>query len=415
MICPNMRAAQIYVRESTPALIEAIAADLLSDSRVDQVIWRTRPDPRRRRRLHRCDAARTDGFRSRRRRLDRGTDVFGGDWTWTGDPAALALEAGRADDSLFGLPERLRADRRRARSRSERRDLGHREARLRVRSAGWGGARRRRLARRTARARFAQPGHHGGRAARAAAAAPHAARWISRRSACSCSACRCAIAWAIRAPCRSGDARLRARRWRHRDRPGAHAPHLAVLRADPLCTGLRGRRDRHALGSGAAGLLALALAAIGGLAIVPDTGPHTINWATTIGFLVVGFVGNRLIAARNRANQALARERGATARHTRSPAEIRGRAAPRAAGRGRRPAFGRCRAQLQQPPHGDDGLHRRAAGRGWRRGVAPYGADRDSPRHRTRRGAGPADARLRPPARSEGGARRRGRHGGQPP
>ena len=58
-------------------------------------------------------------------------------------------------------------------------------------------------------------------------------------------------------------------------------------------------------GSGRAGLLALALAAIGGLTIVPTTGPHTINAATTIGFLAIGFVGNRLIAARNRANQAL--------------------------------------------------------------------------------------------------------------
>ena len=58
-------------------------------------------------------------------------------------------------------------------------------------------------------------------------------------------------------------------------------------------------------GSGRAGLLTLALAAIGGLAIVPNTGPHTINTPTTIGFLVVGFIGNRLIAARNRANQAL--------------------------------------------------------------------------------------------------------------
>jgi len=38
------------------------------------------------------------------------------------------------------------------------------------------------------------------------------------------------------------------------------------------------------------------------MAAVPKTGPHTINALTTLGFIGVGFVGNRLIAARNRVN-----------------------------------------------------------------------------------------------------------------
>jgi hypothetical protein len=91
MICPNMRAAQIYVREPNPHLIEVMAADLLSDARVDQVIWRsglTRD----------CGAGYTVATHRGRIEFTRdaasasGTDVFGGGWTWSGDPAALALE-----------------------------------------------------------------------------------------------------------------------------------------------------------------------------------------------------------------------------------------------------------------------------------------------------------------------------------
>jgi len=41
MICPNMRAAQIYVRDATPEIIQRIADAMLLDTRVDQVIWRS--------------------------------------------------------------------------------------------------------------------------------------------------------------------------------------------------------------------------------------------------------------------------------------------------------------------------------------------------------------------------------------
>jgi hypothetical protein len=92
MICPNMRAAQIYVRDPTPAVVEQIARDLLTDPRVDQVIFRTS--------LSRRDAP---GYSvvTTRGRLDfarsasgvgSGEDAFGGRWTWTGNPAALGLE-----------------------------------------------------------------------------------------------------------------------------------------------------------------------------------------------------------------------------------------------------------------------------------------------------------------------------------
>jgi hypothetical protein len=81
MICPNMRAAQIYL----------IVADLLSDSRVDQVIWRTA--------LSRRDAAgysvqTAEGLLefSRRGSGAQGRDVFGGGWSWSGEPGPVGLE-----------------------------------------------------------------------------------------------------------------------------------------------------------------------------------------------------------------------------------------------------------------------------------------------------------------------------------
>jgi hypothetical protein len=96
MICPNMRAAQIYVREPRPDVIDAIAAAVLEDARVDQIMWRTA--------LTRPGAP---GYtvRSPRGRLefapaggpDAWVDPFGGTWTWSGDPGAVALESdGRA-------------------------------------------------------------------------------------------------------------------------------------------------------------------------------------------------------------------------------------------------------------------------------------------------------------------------------
>jgi len=58
-------------------------------------------------------------------------------------------------------------------------------------------------------------------------------------------------------------------------------------------------------GSGACGLLAIAFGAAGALATVPSTGPHNINAVTTIGFIVISLIGNRLIAGHRRATKAL--------------------------------------------------------------------------------------------------------------
>jgi hypothetical protein len=92
MICPNMRAAQIYLREPTPAFADRVARALLTDRRVDQIICRAS--------LLRHDAP---GYAvlSARGHLEfaragstaaDGEDVFGGRWTWKGEPAALGFE-----------------------------------------------------------------------------------------------------------------------------------------------------------------------------------------------------------------------------------------------------------------------------------------------------------------------------------
>jgi hypothetical protein len=91
MICPNMRAAQIYLRNATPELVERIAATILADSRVDQVMWRTA-----------LTQPGAEGYTvwSSRGRLQfmrggaspSGSDVFGNVWTWSGDAAALTVQ-----------------------------------------------------------------------------------------------------------------------------------------------------------------------------------------------------------------------------------------------------------------------------------------------------------------------------------
>jgi hypothetical protein len=92
MICPNMRAAQIYVRDPAPDRMRRLVATLLEESRIDQVIWRsalTGGDARA------CRVA------TRRGRLefwpagdqpDAVRDTFGGWWQCRGETAALGLE-----------------------------------------------------------------------------------------------------------------------------------------------------------------------------------------------------------------------------------------------------------------------------------------------------------------------------------
>jgi hypothetical protein len=91
MICPNMRASQIYVKQASAEMIERVVRDALTDPRVDQAIFRTA--------LVRNGA---DGYTvvtgrgrmefTRSRDAATAVDAFGGRWTWTGDAAALGLD-----------------------------------------------------------------------------------------------------------------------------------------------------------------------------------------------------------------------------------------------------------------------------------------------------------------------------------
>ena len=90
MICPNMRAAQIYVRQPDAAIVERITRAVLADPRVDLVL--------RHGRLTVADSDRyiVDSQRGQLVFWRSGgggvSDAFGTQWSWRGDPAALQLQ-----------------------------------------------------------------------------------------------------------------------------------------------------------------------------------------------------------------------------------------------------------------------------------------------------------------------------------
>jgi hypothetical protein len=92
MICPNMRAAQIYIREVTGVLVNRLARALLAEPRIDLVMWHGR--------LAGSDAD-TYVAESPLGRLEfwRGTtgsqharDALGTEWSWKGEIVALRLD-----------------------------------------------------------------------------------------------------------------------------------------------------------------------------------------------------------------------------------------------------------------------------------------------------------------------------------
>ncbi len=98
LICPNMRGAQIYVRDRTANAVDRVVRAALADSRVDLALWHRR-----------LMASGTEGYvvESQHGRLEfwRGEsgahharDEFGTPWSWHGDPAALAL---KVDDGII--------------------------------------------------------------------------------------------------------------------------------------------------------------------------------------------------------------------------------------------------------------------------------------------------------------------------
>jgi hypothetical protein len=91
MICPNMRAAQIYVRAPSPDLIETLVAAALCEPRVDQVIWRTGPGRDQSARYTVASHRGRVEFSQAADAQSACVDLFGGRWTWRGDAAALGI------------------------------------------------------------------------------------------------------------------------------------------------------------------------------------------------------------------------------------------------------------------------------------------------------------------------------------
>ena len=100
LICPNMRAAQIYIRKPSGVLVDRIARETLADRRVDLVIWASR--------LTASDSSAyvVDSQRGRlefwrgsgeapRSGTASGRDEFGTAWSWRGAPEALQLDVDR--------------------------------------------------------------------------------------------------------------------------------------------------------------------------------------------------------------------------------------------------------------------------------------------------------------------------------
>ena len=92
MICPNMRAAQIYVQHPTPDIIQKIATTVLLDANVDQVIWKSRLTGGTNgctvlTHRGRLEFSRGEGTAAG----EHGVDAFGASWTWQGETAALGM------------------------------------------------------------------------------------------------------------------------------------------------------------------------------------------------------------------------------------------------------------------------------------------------------------------------------------
>ena len=92
MICPNMRAAQVYLHHPTPELVERVARDVLADARVDQIFFKSALSSDDRPGYTALSAHGRLEFAHAAASRPDGTDAFGGAWTWRGDPAVLDFQ-----------------------------------------------------------------------------------------------------------------------------------------------------------------------------------------------------------------------------------------------------------------------------------------------------------------------------------
>jgi hypothetical protein len=104
MICPNMRAAQIYVREPTAPTIGSVVRAAVAEPRIDLALWHRRLT---------TPGASAYVAENQRGQLEfwrggggdaRGRDAFGAEWSWRGDGTILSLETDGAAVASAAYP-----------------------------------------------------------------------------------------------------------------------------------------------------------------------------------------------------------------------------------------------------------------------------------------------------------------------
>ena len=116
MICPNMRAAQVYFHEPTMERVNRAIKLLLRDERVEHVMWRTVDTRRDGRGVHGAILARGARVLVWRRRARVGTRCVRHRVELARRARRACRASGGRPSGVERLPQRLRADRRVARS-----------------------------------------------------------------------------------------------------------------------------------------------------------------------------------------------------------------------------------------------------------------------------------------------------------
>lgn len=104
MVCPNMRAAQIYSDEGSDAVRRGeLVRQLLKEPRIDQVLW-TEDEPNGRQ-FHVATADRgTLRFRRVSASVEAdGTDIYGNSWVWDGDLQTIDARCSGSGEIEYGV------------------------------------------------------------------------------------------------------------------------------------------------------------------------------------------------------------------------------------------------------------------------------------------------------------------------
>ena len=101
MPCPNLRAAQLYFRNTDPEWVASICQSLLNDKRIDQLIYRADLFDEGEGYVVRNSNGRLHFWRAAEREA-MATDHYGNSWAWEGD---LAVVDGRVHRHLITFPD----------------------------------------------------------------------------------------------------------------------------------------------------------------------------------------------------------------------------------------------------------------------------------------------------------------------